>query len=66
MTVIVMYKPKKVCKNSVQVTPTDESLKQHEDMKLPDLYITNDVLAKLGFKRTEFFTIKVTFETEKL
>ncbi len=53
--VTIVYTPHTQCKHSVRMTPR----RSDSEIKLPDLYITHDVLDALGVKRTD--DIQVTF-----
>lgn len=54
----ITYRPHTACKHSVRVTP---KLQVEGDIKLPDLYITHDVLDTLGIDHSGDFFINVTF-----
>jgi hypothetical protein len=55
----ISYRPHTLCKHSVRVTP---NLKIDGDIKLPDLYITHDVLEHVGITTFKDFLIDVTFK----
>lgn len=54
----ITYRPHTACKHSVRVTP---NLKIEGDIKLPDIYITHDVLDQLGIDRSKPFLMDITF-----
>lgn len=58
----ITYRPHTACKHSVRVTP---NLRVEGDIKLPDLYITHDVLEKVGIDRSKDFLLDVTFSPAK-
>jgi hypothetical protein len=58
----VTYTPHSRHKHSVRVTPTVTN--ETGNMKLPDLYITHDVLKVLALEPTAEFAIQVTFATK--
>jgi hypothetical protein len=58
-TLDITYRPHTLCKHSVRVTPKIQI--EEDNIKLPDLYITHDVLQVLGIKPTEDFLLNVSF-----
>lgn len=57
----INYRTHTLCKWSVRVTP---SVKNEGDIKLPDIYITHDVLQRLGIKSYKDINVDITFETK--